>query len=67
MIKFQKRLMSSLVFFSPFSVAITSLGEERAKLICFCTFVDLLLSVSSSFGVWEGLWLVNIGTPWTFL
>ena len=35
-----------LVFFSPFSIAITSLGEERASVcfICACLF----LSVSSS-------------------
>ena len=32
-------------FFSPFSIAITSLGEERAK--CFL-YVCLVLSVSSS-------------------
>ena len=28
-----------LVFYSPFSIAITSLGEERANLSAFCTFV----------------------------
>ena len=28
-----------LVFFSPFSIAITSLGEERANLSAFCRFV----------------------------
>ena len=28
-----------LVFFSPFSIAITSLGEERANLSAFRTFV----------------------------
>ena len=28
-----------LVFFSPFSIAITSLGEERASIGAFCTFV----------------------------
>ena len=27
------------VFFSPFSIAIPSLGEERADLSAFCTFV----------------------------
>ena len=32
-----------IVFFSPFSIAITSLGEERANLSAFCTFVDLYL------------------------
>ena len=41
-----------LVFFSPFSFAITSLGEERANLSAFHTFdrfvLFLDLSVSSS-------------------
>ena len=44
-----------LVFFSPFSIVITSLGEERARLGAFCMFVRfglvwacLVLSVSSS-------------------
>ena len=32
-----------LVFFSPFSIAITSPGEERAKLSAFCTFVRFAL------------------------
>ena len=32
-----------LVFFSPFSIAITSLGEERANLSAFCTFVRFVL------------------------
>ena len=27
------------VFFSPFSIAITLLGEERANVSAFCTFV----------------------------
>ena len=40
------------VFFSPFSIGITSLGEERANLSVFCTFARffacLVLSVSSS-------------------
>ena len=41
-----------LVFFSPFSITITSLGEERANLSAFRTFVRFVLfldlSVSSS-------------------
>ena len=40
-----------LVFSSPFSIAITSLGEERANLSAFRTFVRFVrldLSVSSS-------------------
>ena len=32
-----------LVFFSPFSIAITSLGEERANLCAFRTFVRFVL------------------------
>ena len=32
-----------LVFFSPFSIAITSLGEERANLSAFRTFVRFML------------------------
>ena len=32
-----------LVFFNPFSIAITSIGEERASLGAFCTFFDLHL------------------------
>ena len=32
-----------LVFFSPFSIAITSLGEERANLSAFRTFVRFAL------------------------
>ena len=33
----------SPVFFSPFSIAITSLGEERANLSVFHTFVRFVL------------------------
>ena len=32
-----------LVFFRPFSIAITSLGEERANLSAFRTFVRFVL------------------------
>ena len=32
-----------LVFFSPFSIAITSLGEERVNLSAFRTFVQFVL------------------------
>ena len=60
-----------LVFFSPFSVAITSLGEERANLSAFRTFVlvcaclDLSVS-SSSWGLGRAA-VCDCGTPWTFL
>ena len=36
-------LNNVLVFFSPFSIAITSLGEERANLSAFRTFVRFVL------------------------
>ena len=46
-------------FFSPFSIAITSLGEERANLSAFRTFVRLVLvwfcRFSLPFDIWEGL------------
>ena len=32
-----------LVFFSPISIAVTSLGEERANLSAFCMFVRFVL------------------------
>ena len=48
-----------LVFFSPFSIAITSLGEERANLSALCTFVRFVLVWLCRFSlplwVWEGL------------
>ena len=48
-----------LVFFSPFSIAITSLGEERANLSAFRMFVRFVLVLICRFplplGVWEGL------------
>ena len=52
--------------FSFFSIAITSLGEERANLSAFCTFVRFALVWFCLFhrplGVWEGLRLVIV-TP----
>ena len=45
-----------LVFFSPFSIAITSLVKERANLSAFCTFVRfVVLSVSLVSGKGCGL------------
>ena len=59
-----------LVFFSPFSIAITSLGEERANLSAFrtCSICACLeLSVfSSSWGLGRAA-VCDCGTPWTFL
>ena len=53
-----------LVFFSPFSIAITSLGEERANHSAFRTFVRFVLVWICRFplplGVWEGLRFVIV-------
>ena len=51
-----------LVFFSPFSFAISSLGEERANFSVFRTFVRfVLVCVDFLFllGIWEGLRFVQ--------
>ena len=59
-----------LVFFSPFSIVITSLGEERANLSAFCTFVRFVLVKICRFplplGVWEGLRFVIVALPGLF-
>ena len=59
-----------LVFFSPFSIAITSLGEERANLSAFHRFVRfVLVSICRfplSLGVWEGLRFVIVALPELF-
>ena len=55
------------VFFSPFSIVITSLGEERANLSAFRTFVRFALVWFCQFplplGVWEGLRFVTVALP----
>ena len=59
-----------LVFFSPFSIAITSLGEERANLSAFRTFVRLVLVWTAGFLFSWGLGraaFCDCGIPWTFL
>ena len=59
-----------LVIFSPFSIAMTSLGEERANLGAFRTFVRVVLvwfcRFPLSFGVWEGLRFVIMALPGLF-
>ena len=59
-----------LVFFSPFSIAITSHGEERAHLSVFRTFVRLTLVWFCLFclplGIWEGLRFVIVALPGRF-
>ena len=53
-----------LVFYSPFSIAITSLGEERANLNAFRTFVRFVLVWICRFPlplvVCVGLWFVIV-------
>ena len=57
--------------FSPLRIAITSLGEERANLSAFRTFVRFALVWFCLFplplGVWEGLRLVIVALPGCFL
>ena len=59
-----------LVFFSPFSIVITSLGEERANLSAFRMFVPFMLVWICWFplplGVWEGLRFVIVALPGLF-
>ena len=59
-----------LVFFSPFSIAITSLGEERANLSAFRTFVRSVLVWICRFplppGVWKELRFVIVALPGLF-
>ena len=59
-----------LVFFSPFSIAITSLGEERANLSAFRTFLWFVLVWICRFplplGVWEELRFVIVALPGLF-
>ena len=59
-----------LVFFSHFDIAITSLGEERANLSAFRTFVRFVLVLICRFppplGVWRGLRFVIVALPGLF-
>ena len=59
-----------LYFFSPFSIAITSLWEERANLSAFRSFVRFVLVWICWFplplGVWEGLRFVIVALPGLF-
>ena len=59
-----------LVFFSPFSIAIISLGVEKANLSAFHTFVRFALVWFCLFPlplrVWEGLRLVIVVLPGFF-
>ena len=59
-----------LVFFSPFNIEITSLGEERANLSAFRAFVRFVLVWICRFplplNVWEGLRFVIVALPGLF-
>ena len=59
-----------LVFFSPFSIANTSLREERANLGAFNTFVRFAFVWFCLFplplGIWEGLQFVIVALPGLF-
>ena len=59
-----------LVFFTPFSIAITSLWEERANLIDFRTFVRFAFVWFCLFPlplrVWDGLRLAIVALPGLF-
>ena len=59
-----------LVFFSPFSIAIRSLGEERTYLSAFRTFFRFPLVLVCLFplplGIWEGLRFVIVALPGLF-
>ena len=58
------------MFFRPFSIAITSLGEERANISAFSTFVRFVLAWFCLFplplGVREGLRFVIVVLPGLF-
>ena len=59
-----------LMFFSPFSIAISSLGEERANLSAFRMFDRFVLVWICRFPlplvVWEGLRFVIVALPGLF-
>ena len=60
-----------LVFFSPFSVVITSLGKRESKSLCFSYVCSIcacsVLSVSSNSWCLRRAAVCDYGTPWTFL
>ena len=64
---FRVSYCSCVFFFSPLSIAITLLGEERANLSAFLTFIRFVLVWICRFplplGVWEGLRFVIVALP----
>ena len=63
-------LFCSCVFQFFFSIAMSSLGEERANLSVFRAFVRFVLVWFGRFplplGVWEGQWFVILALPGLF-
>ena len=63
-------VIAFLYFFSPFSITITLLGEERANFSAFHTFVQFALVwfclFSLPLGFWEGLRFVIVALPGLF-
>ena len=63
-------VLSCSSVFQSFSIAITSLGEERANLSAFRTFVRFALVCNCLYplplGVWEGLRFVIVALPGLF-
>ena len=55
-----------LVFFSPFSIAITSLGEERANLSAFRFVLVSICRFPLPLDVWVGLRFVIVALPGFF-
>ena len=59
-----------LVFFSPFSIAITSLEEERANISAFRTFVRFVLvliyCIPLPLGVWDKMRFMIVSLPGLF-
>ena len=62
-------VLPCVILFLCFSV-LTSLGEERANLSAFRTFVRFVLVWICRFplplGIWEGLWFVIVALPGLF-
>ena len=63
-------MLCIILFFSPFSIVIISLGEERANLSAFRTFIRFALVWFCMFPiplcVWEGLRFVIVALPGLF-
>ena len=69
-VEFRLALCSRVVVFSPFSIVITSLGEERVGLCTSCAFIYFpcidFCSSSLALGVGGCLWPVIVALPGFF-